>query len=78
MVLIGAMYHGQWIHSPLPTTPEKTTASMSADVNSLKKEISMSEKERSKQRVESFLDDLEQETTSVTDEEIARLKRMIM
>ena len=78
MVLIGAMYHGQWIHSPLPTTPEKTTTSMSADVNSLKKEISMSEKERSKQRVESFLDDLEQETTSVTDEEIARLKRMIM
>ena len=38
----------------------------------------MSEKERSKQRVESFLNDLEQGTASVTDEEIARLKRMIM
>ena len=47
-------------------------------MNSLRKEISMSEKVRSKQRVESFLNDLEQGTASVTDEEIARLKRMIM
>ena len=72
------IHHGQWIHSPLPPTPEKTAASMWADVNSLRKEISISEKERSKQRVESFLNDLEQGTASVTDEEIARLKRMIM
>ena len=34
----------QWIHSSLPPTPEETTASMWADVNSLKKVISMSEK----------------------------------
>ena len=72
------VHHGQWIHSPLPPTPEKTTASMWADVNSLRKEISISEKVRSKQRVESFLNDLEQGTASVTDEEFARLKRMIM
>ena len=71
-------HHGQWIHSPLPPTPEKTTASMWADVNSLRKEISISEKVRSKQRVKSFLNDLEQGTASVTDKEIARLKRMIM
>ena len=46
------VHDGQWIHSPLPPTPEETTASMWADVNALKKQISMSEKERSKQRVE--------------------------
>ena len=37
----------------------------------------MSGKVRSKQRVESFLNELEQETASVTDEEFARLERMI-
>ena len=38
----------------------------------------MSEKERSKQRVESFLNELEQGTASLTNEELARLERMIM
>ena len=38
----------------------------------------MSEKERSKQRVESFINELEQGTASLTDEEFTRLERMIM
>ena len=38
----------------------------------------MPEKEKSKQRVESFLNELEQETASLTDEEFARLERIIM
>ena len=69
---------GQWIHSPLPPTPEETTANMWTDMNVSKKEISMSEKERSKQRVESFFNELEQGTASLTDEEFARLERIIM
>ena len=51
---------------------------MWVDVNALRKKISMSEKERSKQRVESFLNELEQGPASLTDEEFARLERMIM
>ena len=54
------VHDGQWIHSPQSPSPEQTTAIMWADVNALRKEISMSEKERSKQRVESFLNELEQ------------------
>ena len=57
--------------------PEETTASMWADVNALKKEISLSEKERSKQRVESFLNELEGGTSSFMNEEFARIKRII-
>ena len=68
----------QWIHSPLPISPEETTASTCADVNALSKKIWMTETERSKQRVESFLNDLEQRTASLTEEEFARLERMIM
>ena len=60
------VHDGKWIHSPQPRTLEETTASMWADLNALKKEISMSEKERSKQRVEGFLNELEQETASLT------------
>ena len=67
----------QWVHSTLPPTPEQTTTSMWAEVNTLQKAISMSEKERSKQRVESFISKLEQGTASLTDEEFPRLERMI-
>ena len=42
------VYDGQWFYSRLPPIPEETTASMWADVNVLKKEISLSEKERLK------------------------------
>ena len=38
----------------------------------------MSGKDRSRQRVESFINDLEQGTSSLTYEEFARLERMIM
>ena len=38
----------------------------------------MSEKERSGQEVEGFLNELEQGTTSLTDEEFTRLARMIV
>ena len=69
---------GQWICSSLLPTPEETTASMWADVNALKKVISMSEKERSKQRVKSFFNEIEQGTASLTDEEFARLERTIV
>ena len=67
----------QWVHGPLPPTPEQSTANMWAEVNALKEVISMSGKDRSRQRVESFINKLEQGTTSLTDEEFNRLERMI-
>ena len=54
--------------------PEETTASMWADVNALKKKTSLSEKDRSKQRVESLLNELEGRTASFTDEALARIQ----
>ena len=66
----------QWIRSSLPPTSEETTTSMWADVNALKKVTSMSEKERLKQRVKSFFNEIEQGTASLTDEEFARLERI--
>ena len=71
------VHDGQWVHSPLPPTREETTARLWADVNALRKETSIPEKERPKQRVESFLNELEQEISSLKDEELARLERMI-
>ena len=68
----------KWIHGPLPPTPEKTTASMWADLNALKDALSMSGKEISSQRAMSFINELDQGTASVTDEEFAMLKRMIV
>ena len=44
----------QWVSGPLPLTPEQITASMWADLKELKDAISMSGKERSRQRVKSF------------------------
>ena len=58
------VYDGQWFHSRLPATPEETTAIMWVDVNALKKEISLSEKEKSKQRIEEFVNELEQRVAS--------------
>ena len=68
----------QWVHDPLPPALEQTTANMWAEVNTLKKVISISGKDRSRQRVESFIDELAQGTASLTDEEFARLERMIV
>ena len=67
----------QWVHSPLTPTPEQTTANMWAEVNALEDEILMSGKCRSRKRVESFTNELEQGTASLTDEEFARLECMI-
>ena len=52
-------------------------ASMWAEVKGLQKAISMSGNDRSKQRVEGFIDELEQATASLTDEELASLDCMI-
>ena len=68
----------QWVHAPLLPTPKQTTAKMWTELNASKKAISMSGKDRSRQRVESFIDELEQGTSSLTNEEFARLERMIM
>ena len=68
----------QWVHGPLPPTPEQTTANMWAAANALKEAISMSGEDRSRQRVESFINKLEQGTASPTDEEFTKLKRMIV
>ena len=68
----------QWVHGPLPPTPEQTTASMWADLNTLKDAILMSGKERSRQRVNGFINEIDQRTASLMDEEFAMLKRMIV
>ena len=54
--------------------PEETTPSLWADVNALKKEISLSEKERSKQRLKTILNEIE----GCAKEELARFERIIM
>ena len=50
---------------------------MWAELNALKNAISMPGKYRTRQRVESFINELEQGTPSFTDEEFARLKRIV-
>ena len=67
-----------WVHGPLPSTPEQTTTSMWADLSALKQAISMSGKDRSRQRVKSLFNEPEQGIVSLTDEEFAMLKRMIV
>ena len=67
-----------WVHGPHPPTPEQTTARIWADLNALKDPISMSGKERSRQRLMSFVNELDQGTASLTDYELAMLKRMIV
>ena len=71
------VFDGQWFHSPLPLTPEETTESMWTYINALKEEISLSEKERSEQRVESFLNEFEGGPASFTNEKSARLKHIV-
>ena len=58
----------QWVHGPLPPTPEQTTASMWVDLNALKDAISMSGKYRSRQRVKILINKLDQGTASLTDD----------
>ena len=55
-----------------------TTTNMWVAANALKEAISMSGEDRSRQRVESFINELEKGTANPTDEEFTRLKRMIV
>ena len=71
------VYDGQWFHSPLLPTPKETTVSMLEDVRTLKKETSLSGKERLWQRSENFLIELEGGAASLTDEGFTRLKRIM-
>ena len=66
-----------WVHDPLPPTPEQTTASMWSDLKELKDAISMSGKERSSQRVRSFINKLDRGTASCTDVEFVMLKHIV-
>ena len=66
-----------WVHGPLPPTPEQITASMWSDLNALKGAVSMSGRERCRQRVKSFKNELDQGTVSFTVEEFAKLKRIV-
>ena len=50
---------------------------MWSDLNALKDAISTSGKERSRQRVKSFMHELDRGTASFTDVELAMLKRMV-
>ena len=64
-----------WVHRNLPPTPEQITASLWVDLNELKYAISMSGKDGSRQKVRSFITEIEQGT--VSDEEFARIKRLV-
>ena len=50
---------------------------MWSDLNALKDAISMSGKERARQRVKSFFNEPDRRTASFTDVEIAMLKRIV-
>ena len=67
----------QWVHGPLPPTPEQTTANVWAELNALTYTVSISGKYRSRQIVDSFIAELEQGTAGFTNEEFARLKRIV-
>ena len=55
----------QWVYGPLLPTPERATASMWAYLNALKDAISMSGIYRSRKRVASFINELDQGTASL-------------
>ena len=68
-----------WMHGTRPLAPEEFTASLWEEVNALKEAISMSGRARpwQWQKTKEFLDGLEQGTTSLTDEELVMLKRIV-
>ena len=65
------------MHGTRPLAPEDFTASLWEEVNALKEEISMSARDRSRQRAERFIQELKQWTVSMnlTDAQLAMLKR---
>ena len=80
MISIDSMYmkdNGSTAHYP-QRRKKLPRACGQIDVNALRKEMPISQKMRSKQRVKSFLNEVKQRTVSLTDEEFARLERMIM
>ena len=68
-----------WVHGTRPLAPEEFTASLWEELNALKKVISMSSRARPWQwkKTKEFLDGLEQGTTSLTNEELVMLKRIV-
>ena len=70
--------HDHWVYGPLSPTPEQTTASIWGDLNTLNDAIFMSGKDRSSQRVMSFINELDQGTARLTDGEFAMLKCIIV
>ena len=57
--------------------PEESTGSLWEEVNALMEAISMSGRARPWERTKNFLDGLEQGTTTLTDEELVMLKRIV-
>ena len=57
--------------------PEEFTGSLWEEVNALMEAISMSGRARPWERTKKFLDGLEQGTTTLTDEELVMLKRIV-
>ena len=66
-----------WVHGPLPPTPEQITASLWADLKELKDAMSLSGKDGSRQKVKSFINELGRRTVSFTDEDFAMIKRFV-
>ena len=57
----------EWVHRPLPPTPDQIAASLWADLDALKDKISMSGEDGFSQRAKSFIKKIEQGTVSFTD-----------
>ena len=69
--------NNQWAYCPLPPTPEQFTASLWAELNTLKDAVSMSGQDGSWQRAKRFIDELKQGTVSLSDEEFAIIKEFV-
>ena len=66
-----------WASRPLLLTPEEFTASLWEELNALQDAISMSGRHKSRQKAKSFIDELKQGTTSLTDEKFAMINRLV-
>ena len=66
-----------WVHGPLPPTPEQITASLWADLKELKDSISLSREDGFRERTKSIIHEIGQGTVSFTDEEFSMIKRFV-
>ncbi|CAM9245728.1 unnamed protein product, partial [Ascophyllum nodosum] len=66
-----------WVHGPLPPTPEQITASLWADLKELRDVISLSGEDEFWQRTKSFMHEIGQGTVSFTVEEFTMIKRSV-